>query len=133
MGAGRTETTRAIFGIDRKESGEILLDGKPITINKPMDAIKRGRGRSRRRTASGTGCVPSCPFATTSLCRIWISSAGPLTTVNMRQGQPHERRVRSRIFRSSCPTTLVDAGSLSGGNQQKVVVGKWLARQFAAW
>ena len=35
MGAGRTETTRAIFGIDRKDSGEIILDGKPISINKP--------------------------------------------------------------------------------------------------
>lgn len=58
MGAGRTETTRAIFGIDPKESGEILLDGKEIHIRKPMDAIKAGivlAPEDRKRTA----CVPS--------------------------------------------------------------------------
>ena len=42
MGAGRTETTRAIFGVDPKESGTLILDGKEITINNPMDAIKAG-------------------------------------------------------------------------------------------
>ena len=42
MGAGRTETTRAIFGVEPKESGEIILHGKPVTINKPMDAIRAG-------------------------------------------------------------------------------------------
>ena len=44
MGAGRTETTRAIFGVDPKEGGEIILDGKPVTIRKPEDAI-RANGR----------------------------------------------------------------------------------------
>ena len=42
MGAGRTETTRAIFGVDPKESGEIYVDGKQVKINCPMDAIKNG-------------------------------------------------------------------------------------------
>ena len=42
MGAGRTETTRAIFGVDPKESGEILLDGKPVSIRSPQDAIQAG-------------------------------------------------------------------------------------------
>ena len=42
MGAGRTETTRAIFGVDQKESGVIVLDGKEVSINKPEDAIKAG-------------------------------------------------------------------------------------------
>ena len=42
MGAGRTETTRAIFGIDPKESGQIFLDGKEVAIQKPEDAIKAG-------------------------------------------------------------------------------------------
>lgn len=42
MGAGRTETTRAIFGVDKKDSGQIFLDGKEISINKPEDAIRAG-------------------------------------------------------------------------------------------
>ena len=42
MGAGRTETTRAIFGVDPKTGGEIFLDGKEVKISCPMDAIKAG-------------------------------------------------------------------------------------------
>jgi len=42
MGAGRTETTRAIFGVDPKESGEITIQGKKVDIKCPMDAIKHG-------------------------------------------------------------------------------------------
>ena len=42
MGAGRTETTRAIFGIDAKESGQIFLDGREVAIHKPEDAIQAG-------------------------------------------------------------------------------------------
>ena len=42
MGAGRTETTRAIFGIDPKDSGEFILDGKTISIDSPASAIRQG-------------------------------------------------------------------------------------------
>ena len=42
MGAGRTETTRAIFGVDPKDSGEFYVDGKKIEVNCPMDAIRNG-------------------------------------------------------------------------------------------
>ena len=72
MGAGRTETTRAIFGVDPKESGQFFLDGKEIKINKPMDAIRQGvvlAPEDRKRD----GCARSCPSAPTLSCRTWTS------------------------------------------------------------
>mgnify|MGYP000588621587 CR=1 FL=1 len=59
MGAGRTETTRAIFGVDPKTSGEIWLDGKEVKITCPMDAIKAGivlapEDRKKRRSLHET-------------------------------------------------------------------------------
>ena len=44
MGAGRTETARAIFGADKKDSGQIFINGKEVTVNSPMDAVKHGIG-----------------------------------------------------------------------------------------
>lgn len=71
MGAGRTETTRAIFGIDPKESGEIFIDGKEVKINCPADSIKAGlvlAPEDRKKTVSVQDLVLQIilPF------RIWI-------------------------------------------------------------
>ena len=126
MGAGRTETTRAIFGIDRKESGEILLEGKPLTINRPMDAIKAGVvlvPEDRKRDGLCTKLSIRDNIALPNLDIV----CGALTTVNKRQVS---RMTQGAIkdLQIKLPNDLVDAGSLSGGNQQKVVVGKWLAR-----
>lgn len=74
MGAGRTETTRAIFGVDSKESGEILLDGKAVTIRCPADAIKAGivlAPEDRKKDA----CAPSFPSGKISPFPIWICCA----------------------------------------------------------
>lgn len=126
MGAGRTETTRAIFGIDRKESGEILLDGKPVTITKPIDAIRAGIvlvPEDRKRDGLCTKLSIRDNIALPNLDIV----CGALTTVNMRKvNRMSDEAVRN--LQIKLPNTLVDAGSLSGGNQQKVVVGKWLAR-----
>ena len=126
MGAGRTETTRAIFGIDRKESGEILLDGKPITINKPIDAIRAGISLAPEDRKRDGLCTKLSIRDNIALPNLDIVS-GPLTTVNMRKvNRMSDEAVKN--LQIKLPNTLVDAGSLSGGNQQKVVVGKWLAR-----
>ena len=71
MGAGRTETTRAIFGIDPKESGEIFIDGKEVKISCPADSIKAGlvlAPEDRKKTVSVQDLVLQIilPF------RIWI-------------------------------------------------------------
>ncbi|MEG1813031.1 MAG: sugar ABC transporter ATP-binding protein [Clostridia bacterium] len=126
MGAGRTETTRAIFGIDKKESGEILLGDKPLTINKPGDAIKAGVvlvPEDRKRDGLCTKLSIRDNVALPNLDIV----CGALTTVNKKKvNQMTDEAVKN--LQIKLPNTLINAGSLSGGNQQKVVVGKWLAR-----
>ena len=61
MGAGRTETARAIFGADPKESGDIYINGKKVTINNPQDAVKCGIGYlSEDRKALRNRCSEDC-------------------------------------------------------------------------
>ncbi len=126
VGAGRTETTRAIFGVDQKQSGEIILDGKPVIINKPMDAIKAGivlAPEDRRKDG---------------LC-IRLSIRENLTLPNLDRicskfGVVNKNKEKKLVeeaidnFQIKLASMEANADSLSGGNQQKLVVGKWLAR-----
>lgn len=127
IGAGRTETTRAIVGVDPKDSGRLILDGKEIKISKPMDAIRQGVvlvPEDRKRDGL---CVKLSVSSNVELPNLDIvsSQAG---LVRVRQvAQMVKKAISDLSIR--LPGPQVDAASLSGGNQQKVVVGKWLARK----
>ena len=126
MGAGRTEMTRALFGVDAKESGEIILDEKPVAINKPEDAIRAGivlAPEDRKKDGLCTKLSVADNIALPNL-DILCNSLG---VVNAKK---EEKMVEKAIhnLKIKLAGSYVDAGSLSGGNQQKVVVGKWLAR-----
>lgn len=126
MGAGRTEMTRAVFGVDPRESGEIILDGEPITIDKPMDAIKNGLvlvPEDRKKDGLCTKLSIRENIALPNL-DILCNKAGVIN--REKESKMVEKTVDDLSIR--LPSAEVDAGSLSGGNQQKVVVGKWLAR-----
>lgn len=126
MGAGRTETTRAIFGVDPKESGEIILDGKQVAIHCPMDAIKAGivlAPEDRKKDGLCTKLSIRENIALPNL-DILCSKAG---VVN-RQKEARMVKEAEANLQIKMPSGEANAGSLSGGNQQKVVVGKWLAR-----
>lgn len=128
MGAGRTETTRAIFGADPKTSGEIILDGKPITINKPSDAIKAGVvlvPEDRRKDGLCTKLSIRDNIALPNLDLTRLCNSLGVIDQNQETLMCEEAIESLRIKASSLE---IDAGSLSGGNQQKIVVGKWLAR-----
>ena len=126
MGAGRTETTRAIFGVDPKESGEIYLDGQKIEIHNPMDAIKNGvvlAPEDRKKDGLCTKLSIRQNLALPNLDVI-CNKLGVI-------GKPKEDELCEeavRNLRIKTPNVEIDSGNLSGGNQQKVVVGKWLAR-----
>ena len=126
MGAGRTETTRAIFGVDPKESGEILLEGKRVNIHCPADSIKAGIvlvPEDRKRDGL---CVKLNIRDNIALPNLDIL-CDVFTVVNRRKkSDMADKTVKD--LRIKLPNPDVDAGSLSGGNQQKMVVGKWLAR-----
>ena len=126
MGAGRTETTRAIFGIDPKDGGEIVLDGQTITIKKPIDAIKAGivlAAEDRKKDGLCTKLSVRDNLALPNLD--WICNAiGKVDT--KKEKELVDKAVSDLSIKLS--TEEINAESLSGGNQQKVVIGKWLAR-----
>lgn len=126
MGAGRTETTRAIFGIDPKDSGDIYLDGKQIQISCPEDAIKAGvvlAPEDRKKDGLCTKLSIRHNIALPNLDFI----CDKLGVINReKEDELCERAITSLSVKTT--GIEVDAANLSGGNQQKVVVGKWLVR-----
>lgn len=126
MGAGRTETTRAIFGVDPKESGEIYLDGESLAINRPQDAIERGlvlvpEDRKRDGLCTKLSVRDNIALPNLDILTRWFDYVD-----KKKEGEMVDNAIRQLTIRLAHED--VDAGSLSGGNQQKLVVGKWLAR-----
>lgn len=126
MGAGRTETTRAIFGVDPKESGQIFIDGKEIKINRPADSIRNGLVLAPEDRKKDGLCTKLSIRSNIELPNLDISCTKAGVVKKKLVSQMVEKAKKS--FDIKMPNDEVDAGSLSGGNQQKVVVAKWLAR-----
>lgn len=126
MGAGRTETTRAIFGVDPRTSGEILLDGKPVHCESPLKAIQSGIvliPEDRKKDGLCTKLPIRKNIALPNLDLI----CNKLGVIDSRKEDAMcDKAVVDLHIKT--PNVEVNAGTLSGGNQQKVVVGKWLAR-----
>lgn len=126
MGAGRTETTRAIFGVDPKESGEILLDGQAIQIRKVQDAIRAGIVLAPEDRKKDGLCTKLSIRQNIALPNLDIICDRMGVVRRKKEDEMCETAVQN--LRIKTPDVEVDAATLSGGNQQKVVVGKWLAR-----
>lgn len=126
MGAGRTETTRAIFGADPKQTGEIILNGKTLKINKPFDSIRNGLVLAPEDRKKDGLCVRLSIRENIALPNLDIICS-KLGIVNKKT---ENRIVKNAVknFNIKLSNADADASSLSGGNQQKVVVSKWLAR-----
>ena len=126
VGAGRTETARLIFGADRKDSGTIKLNGQPVEIRSPRDAIRAGIGLlTEDRKAEGLILSHAIrenfglPNLGTFSKAGWINQRAEADAFAQ-----HSERLK---IKAAGPRQA--AGTLSGGNQQKVVLAKWLARQ----
>ena len=127
MGAGRTETTRAVFGIDKKDSGTLILDGKELKITCPDDAIKAGvvlAPEDRKKDGLCTGLSVQDNISLPNLDVI----CNKLGVINRKKEKEMSKKA-IKDLQVKLPNAQVNAGSLSGGNQQKVVVAKWLARR----
>jgi rhamnose transport system ATP-binding protein len=126
VGAGRTELARILFGLTPADSGQILLRGQSITVNNPADAVAKGIAyvpEDRRRH----GVILDMPVAAnTTLAILREISRGGLIDF-----KAERRLARSFVDRLGIKTPGIDTpvGNLSGGNQQKVAVARWLAAQ----
>ena len=126
MGAGRTETTRAIFGADPKESGEIYVDGKEVKIHCPMDAIRHGVVLAPEDRKKDGLCTKLSIRQNLALPNLDLVCTGLGVVSRTKEQKLCDEAVEN--LRIKTPNVEIDSGNLSGGNQQKVVVGKWLAR-----
>jgi ribose transport system ATP-binding protein len=126
MGSGRTETMRAIFGADRREAGEIYLHGsaRPATIRSPRDAVRHRLALlTENRKEQGLLLPLSLRFNITLMALKQLSWAGGWI-----RAQPERAAAESwaRRLTVRCRHIEQRALELSGGNQQKVVLAKWL-------
>jgi rhamnose transport system ATP-binding protein len=128
VGAGRSEVARAVFGIDRYDAGSVAIQGRTLRRGSPTAAMDAGIGfvpEDRRQN----GLVMEMSTAR----NIALASLGRLRTGGLILGRTERsfaadwaKRLQVKYGRISSPVTL-----LSGGNQQKVVLAKWLAREPA--
>ncbi|KZM57550.1 sugar ABC transporter ATP-binding protein [Aeribacillus pallidus] len=126
MGAGRTEVARAIFGADKIDEGQIFINGKEVKINKPEDAVKHGiayLSEDRKRY----GLMLEMDVNSNILISSLSNYVNWLTFVNDSKGYvTSEEYVKSLKIKT--PSIKQLAKNLSGGNQQKIVIAKWLAK-----
>ena len=125
MGAGRTETARAIFGADPKTGGDIYINGQKVEINSPQDAVKYGIGylsEDRKRF----GIVVQKSVAENSTMAALENFVKGLFIDKKKENKIAQDYVESLATKTPGVDQLVV--NLSGGNQQKVVIAKWLIR-----
>lgn len=126
LGAGRTETARAIFGADPKDSGEIYIKGKKVDIRHPKDAVKHGLGYlSEDRKQYGLALNLS--VETNTVMASLEKFITPIGTVDTKKTKNIAQQFVERL-KTKTPSIYQITKNLSGGNQQKVVISKWLAR-----
>jgi ribose transport system ATP-binding protein len=126
MGAGRTELARALFGADTREGGEIFLSGKKLRISSPGDAIRAGLAylpEDRKLDGLAVKMLLSENVTMANLAEV-CGAAGVISSAKERRAA--ERFIRELAIKT--PSVYQVVSNLSGGNQQKVVVAKWLFR-----
>jgi inositol transport system ATP-binding protein len=123
VGAGRTEVVRAIFGLDPIHAGDILLEGRTLELRQPSDAIAHGIAMvSEDRKSEGLVLCRSVQ-ENISLANLDKFCTGPM--LDQRKEAEAAQRMRG-LLQIKTAKLETAAGSLSGGNQQKIVIAKWL-------
>lgn len=124
VGAGRTEVMRSIFGLDAKDSGDVYIKGKKVNLNTPQKAKRLGIGfvtEDRR----GEGLM----LRTTLKMNISMPNMDAITGENRLLSSKKETKYAKEgmeKFNIKAPSEMTKAATLSGGNQQKVVIAKWV-------
>jgi rhamnose transport system ATP-binding protein len=126
VGSGRTEVARAIFGIDRLDAGRLWIDGRRFRPSSPRAALRRGLAYLPEDRLNQGLVQPMSVAANTSLAV--LPELTPAGFLRPRREQALARRFMEELrIKATSPAQVVR--SLSGGNQQKVVLSKWLAAE----
>ncbi|WP_261305426.1 sugar ABC transporter ATP-binding protein [Paenibacillus andongensis] len=124
MGAGRTELAKALFGVTPIDRGTISINGKPVSIHKPIDAIHAGIGLITEDRKDEGLLLPLSVNDNLALPNLkLLSSFGFMN--RSKERELSDSMIKKLLIKT--PNSEQKVGSLSGGNQQKVVIGKWLA------
>ena len=125
MGAGRTEVARALYGADRKSTGEILINGEKVNIKTPEQAVKHGicylsedrkrYGLMLQKSVTENSAIASVDDYT---------RGGLINDAKMREASAHY----NELLRTKTPSMEQLLKNLSGGNQQKVIIARWLMK-----
>ena len=123
MGSGRTEIMRAVFGVDPHAGGELVFKGEPLKITKPEDAIKAGLGfvTENRKTE---GLILDFSILR-NIALPSVDSFAKSGVINFNVLNNFADKMAKKL---GVKTSSLEAGALSGGNQQKVVIAKWVGR-----
>ncbi len=122
VGSGRSETMRAIFGLDKLEKGKMWLNGQEITIKNPKDAIKKGVCMVNEDRKNYGLCLFRSIRENISLPNLPAKQPGLILNQNREKKECAEM---AQLLTVKCGSIEHNAFSLSGGNQQKVVIAKW--------
>jgi inositol transport system ATP-binding protein len=127
IGAGRTEVSRVIFGLDRADDGEIVLNGETLTLRSPTDAITRGIAMvSEDRKAEG---LVLCRSVLENISLAYLEKFAPGPFVNAAAEEKAAQEM-IKMLQIKTPNSAMIVENLSGGNQQKIVIAKWLLRDL---
>ncbi len=126
LGSGRTETARVLFGIDPAEAGEIVLDGQPLARLDPRRAVRQGIGfcSEDRKTE---GILPHLTVRENLILALQARRGAAKPLSRTEQNELCDRFIKA--LRIKTAHAEVPIGTLSGGNQQKVLLARWLATQ----
>ena len=126
MGAGRSELARSIFGLDPRTSGEVRLSGRSLKRLRPRDAVRSGVAfLTENRGAEGL-CLSASVAENLTLAALPRYARAPFRLLRFRALQSAVDRIRAVVNLDAKVSNAQAVRTLSGGNQQKVVFGKWL-------
>ena len=124
VGAGRSETMQAIFGLAKEVTGEIYINGNKVEIHNPEEAIKHGLALvPESRKEQGLYIVQSVKYNTT--IEVLKEFIGKFRVNDKRETEITQEYID--LMSTKTPSQAQKIGNLSGGNQQKVMIGRWLA------
>ncbi len=129
VGAGRTELTRLIFGAEKAQAGQIYIHGQPISVRSPQDAIRAGITLCPEdRKADAIVPILSVEENTNISARPWNLKLGGLIDFKWERDNAEQQRKALNVKTASLQQAI---GQLSGGNQQKVILSRWLSTDMS--